>query len=455
MSSKEPPKSDQSASLNRPYDVSDPDAPSAFQRDIYSGLRPPRISTRPSEWEAQARRAVPKPNFYYVFGSASSGDTHTANVEAFKRYRLRPHMLVNATQRDLSVKLFEGTKHEMRLRHPLLAGPVGVQEIVHKNAEEATARACREVGVPMVLSTAATRTIEQIAEANDDGERWYQLYWPRPQAEDITVSLLQRAKASGYKVLVVTLDTFMLAWRPWDLDGAYLPFIWGQGCQIGLSDPVFNRMYEETQKNDQRTGSEKLRELWDGLKRPGTPFGAAKVLRYLPTIQKARAWMDCLNSGTYREWKHIDILKQHWDGPVVLKGIQTVEDAHHAIDAGVQGIIVSNHGGRQVDGAIASLDALAEIGADERVKSSGLTVLFDSGIRTGSDVLKAIALGAKAVLIGRPYIYGLAIAGQEGVKHVFKCILADTDNMMANVGKKSLGDLGREDLRVVQYPAKL
>ncbi|KAF2099131.1 L-lactate dehydrogenase [Rhizodiscina lignyota] len=452
MSPQNPPPS---ASLNRPYDEPDPNAHAAYQRDIYSALRPPRLSTKPSEWEAQARRVVPKPNFYYVFGSASSCDTHTANVEAFKRYRLRPHMLVNATRRDLSAKLFEGTQYEMKLRHPILAGPVGVQEIMHKDAEEAVARACEEVGVPMVLSSAATRTIEQVAEANGNGERWYQLYWPRPQAEDLTASVLRRAKAAGYKVLVVTLDTFMLAWRPHDLDGAYLPFIWGQGCQIGLSDPAFNRMYEEMQKNDTRTRMEKLREAWDMANRPGTPFGALKVLRYAPLIRKARAVMEAMNSGTFREWEHIEVLKELWDGPIVLKGIQTVEDAHRAIDAGVQGILVSNHGGRQVDGAIASLDALAEIGADARVKSSGLTLLFDGGIRTGSDVMKAIALGAKAVFVARPYMYGLAIAGQEGVRHVFKCLLADTDNMMANAGKRALTELSREDLRVLQVPAKL
>jgi isopentenyl diphosphate isomerase/L-lactate dehydrogenase-like FMN-dependent dehydrogenase len=172
-------------------------------------------------------------------------------------------------------------------------------------------------------------------------------------------------------------------------------------------------------------------------------------------MRKARAWLDVLNSGTYREWKHLEILRKHWDGPIVLKGIQTVEDAHRAIDSGMDGIIVSNHGGRQLDGAIASLDALAEIGADERVKSSGITILFDSGIRTGSDVLKAVALGAKAVLIGRPYIYGLAIAGEAGVRHVIRCILAETDNMLGNMGKASLSELSRHDLRAMQQSSKL
>jgi isopentenyl diphosphate isomerase/L-lactate dehydrogenase-like FMN-dependent dehydrogenase len=302
----------------------------------------------------------------------------------------------------------------------------------------------------MILSSAATRTIEQVAEANGDGSRWYQLYWPRPQWEDVTVSLLSRAKANGYTVLVVTLDTFNLAWRPTDLDTSYLPFIWGDGCQIGHSDPVFNARYEEIQRNDTRSYGEKLAELWAMLRRPGSVYGAAKVLTNVSLLQKSRAWLDVLNSGTYREWTHLEILKKLWDGPIVLKGIQTVDDAHRAIDYGMDGIIVSNHGGRQCDGAIASLDALAEIAADERVKRSNLTLIFDSGIRTGSDALKALALGAKAVCIGRPFMYGLAIGGQKGVEHVLKCLLADTDNMLGNMGKKSVKDLNRHDLQIRQ-----
>ncbi|KAK5556671.1 hypothetical protein LTR46_005183 [Exophiala xenobiotica] len=435
---------------NQPYTEPDPYAFSAYQREVYSSLRAPLFSTKPLEWESLARSKVPAPNFGYVYGSASSGKTHEANIAAFDRYRLRPSMLVNATRRDMSIELF-GTKY----KSPLLVAPVGVQNIMHADAEEATAKACRNVGVPMILSSAATRTIEQVAAANGDGgDRWYQLYWPRPQWEDVTVSLLNRAKADGYKVLVVTLDTFNLAWRPTDLDTAYLPFIWGDGCQIGHSDPVFSRRYEEIQRQDTRSYGEKLAELWTMLKRPGSAYGAVRVLTNIHLLQKSRAWLDVLNSGTYRESKHLDILKKLWDGPIVLKGIQTVGDAHRAIEYGMDGIIVSNHGGRQCDGAIASLDALAEIAADETVQRSNLTLLFDSGVRTGSDVLKALALGAKAVCIGRPYIYGLAIRGQEGVEHVLKCLLADTDNMLGNMGKKSLRDLSRHDLQI-RFESKL
>jgi lactate 2-monooxygenase len=173
-----------------------------------------------------------------------------------------------------------------------------------------------------------------------------------------------------------------------------------------------------------------------------------KMIANRKLLRKSEAWLGILNSGTYRTWPDLEVLKKHWNGPIVLKGIQTVEDAHRAIDYGMDGIIVSNHGGRQLDGAIASLDALAEIGADQRVRNSGLTLLFDSGIRTGSDVLKALCLGAKAVLIGRPFIYGLAIAGQEGVEHVLKSIRADFDNQLGNLGHKSIKDLSRNDLEI-------
>ncbi|KAI2483865.1 L-lactate dehydrogenase [Pyrenophora tritici-repentis] len=434
------------------YQEPNPESHVAYQREIYGALHPPKYSTKPAQWEAAARAAVPLPNFLYVSGSASSESTYTANLSAFSRYRLRPWMLVQATRRDMSVTLF-GQKYPS----PLLVAPIGVQEILHPDAEEATARACAAVKVPMILSTAATRSIEQVAAANGpEGDRWYQLYWPKPQAEELTASLLSRAKTSGYKVLVVTLDTFMIGWRPSDLDEAYIPFLWGQGCQVAFSDPVFNRMFAEQEARDaERPAAEKVAEIWQILKRPGSLAGAAKVLTHAKVMKKAMFFTSVLASGSYRDWGDLQVLRKYWDGPIVLKGIQTLEDAQRAVECGMDGIVVSNHGGRQLDGAIASLDALAEIGADDRIKSSGLSILFDSGIRTGSDVLKALALGAKAVLVGRPYAYGLAMGGEEGVKHVLNCMLADTDNSLANLGKRNLGEITREDLRVMQQPAKL
>jgi lactate 2-monooxygenase len=194
------------------YHEPDPESYTQFQREIYGNLRRPKYSTKPSQWEAAARAAIPEPNFLYVFGAASSESTHRQNISAFDRYRLRPWMLVQATRRNMSVELFG-----KRYPSPLLVAPIGVQEIVHPDAEEATAMACASAKVPMILSTAATRSIEQVAKANGDGDRWYQLYWPKPQAEEFTASLLGRAKENGFKVLVVTLDTFMIGWRPSDL----------------------------------------------------------------------------------------------------------------------------------------------------------------------------------------------------------------------------------------------
>lgn len=360
-------------------------------------------------------------------------------------------MLVNATHRDLSVTLFG-----KRYASPLLVAPVGVQEILHRDAELATARACKKVGVPMILSTAATRTIEQVAGELGDADRWYQLYWPKSEYEDITASLLARAKTNGYTALVVTLDTFTIGWRPVDLDTSYLPFLYGQGCAIGFSDPVFQKRFDEAMAQDTRTTAEKLKEVGSLLMRPGTPWGAAKVLRNLRTMQKSRMWLDVMNSGTHRDWSHLKVLRSLWgSGPIILKGIQTLEDAHKAIEAGMDGIVVSNHGGRQLDGATGSLDALRDICADEDVRRSGLTVLFDSGIRTGVDVIKALCLGAKAVLVGRSYMYGLAMGGEQGVEHVLRCLLAETDNSMGQMGKKSLADLSRGDLEIRSQQAKL
>lgn len=360
-------------------------------------------------------------------------------------------MLINASRRDITVELFG-----KRYSSPLLVAPVGVQEIMHRDAEIATARACRTTNIPMILSTAATRSIEQVAEANGDSPRWYQLYWPKKEYEDVTASLLNRAKKNGYDVLVVTLDTFTIGWRPKDLDTAYLPFLWGQGCQIGLSDPVFAKRFEEAMAKDTRSFGEKMNQVRDFMMRPGTPWGALKVLTHMRTMQKSIMWLDAMNSGTYREWEDLKVLRKIWGSqPIVLKGIQTLEDAHRAIEYGVDGIIVSNHGGRQLDGAIASLDALRDICSDETVKRSGITVLFDSGVRTGTDVLKAMCLGAKAVLIARPYMYGLAIGGEQGVEHVLRCLLAELDNGLGQMGKTKLGDLNRGDLEIKPPQARL
>jgi isopentenyl diphosphate isomerase/L-lactate dehydrogenase-like FMN-dependent dehydrogenase len=289
-----------------------------------------------------------------------------------------------------------------------MLAPVGVQSIVHEDGELATARAAHALGVPMILSTASSNTIEDVAEANADGQRWYQLYWPNDP--DICVSILNRAAKAGFSTLVVTLDTWTLAWRPRDLDHAYLPFIRGTGTAIPFSDPVFR----------------------SGLAKSPEEDISSAVLKWVANF-----------TGTDRTWDALPFLREHWDGPIVLKGIQHVDDARRAADAGMDGIVVSNHGGRQLDGAIASLDALPGIAA---AVGDRLEVLFDSGVRTGADVLKAIALGARAVLVGRPYVWGLALGGEAGVRHSVRSILADFDLTLALSGHRSIADVTPDSL---------
>ncbi|CCG84025.1 protein of unknown function [Taphrina deformans PYCC 5710] len=399
---------------------------SDFQREIYGTLGTrPNYSTDPLVLESQAKEVLTKRAWGYIDGSAALGLTYKHNREAFERYPLIPRMLRDVTKRSTRVTLF-GKEYDS----PILAAPIGVQGIAHGDGEIATAKACEAQHVPMILSTAATRTIEQAAEANGNGERWYQLYWPRTDA--ITVSLLRRAREAGYTTLIVTLDTFTLGWRSRDLDESYLPFLFGQGTQIGFSDPAFEKIFA----NRPATG---LGDITNLLSKMTNPLQALKLLYYAKTIKKSQAWLAEMNSSTYMSWEQLALIKENWThGPILLKGIQSVEDARLAIKHGMDGVVVSNHGGRQVSGAVASLDALANICADPMVSSSDLTILFDSGIRTGSDVLKAMAIGADAILLGRPYIYGLACDGQRGVENVFKSLKADLEVTMGSMGIKEL-----------------
>ena len=312
-------------------------------------------------------------------------------------------MLRDHATRDLSTEVL-GTA----MAAPVLLGPVGVQTLAHPDGELASARAATAMGLPFVQSTQADHSIEQVAEASGDGARWYQLYWPSDP--ELCESFLARARASGYTHLVVTLDTTMLGWRPQDLDRGYLPFLANQGIASYTPDPVFNARLEKPADED--------------------PVGAG--------IAFAGVFP---NPGL--SWDQLPWLRERWPGPIVLKGIQHVDDARLARDHGVEGIVVSNHGGRQVDGAVASLDVLP--GIAEAV-GDDLCVLFDSGVRSGPDVLKALALGAEAVLLGRPYLYGLALGGQPGVEHVLRCLLAELDLTLGNAGYASHRDLGPEAL---------
>jgi isopentenyl diphosphate isomerase/L-lactate dehydrogenase-like FMN-dependent dehydrogenase len=379
---------------------------SDYQQEIYAaGLaeQQPAITTDPTALEAAAERVLSRAAFGYVAGAAGSGATAAANREAFDAVRLIPKALRNATDRSLVCELL-GTRYPA----PVLFAPLGVASLMHPDGELAVARAAASLGVPMVMSTAASHTIEEVAEASGSGPRWFQLY--RPNDDEVCRSFLNRAAAAGFSTLVLTLDTWMLAWRPWDLDIAYLPFLRGVGTAVYFSDPAFR----------------------GGLARPPEQDLGSAVRRWLP-----------MQAGTDRSWDELGFLREHWHGPILLKGIQHVEDARNAVRAGVDGIVVSNHGGRQVDGAMASLDALPGI-----VDAVGeqVDVLFDSGVRTGADALKALALGAKAVLYGRPFAYGLALGGEPGVGHVVRSFLADLDLTLALTGHRGIAELGSGDV---------
>ena len=378
-----------------------------YQNEIYmAGLQDvlPELPTDLTRLEALAAERLPATSFAYVAGSAGAESTARANRAAFEAWRLVPRMLRDATASDMSVTVL-GTA----MPAPVALAPVGVLSIVHPEGESAAARAAASVGVPMVVSTAASTTLEDVAQASGGGPRWYQLYWPKDR--ELAVSFLERAAAAGYRALVVTLDTHMLGWRPRDLDGAFLPFLKGVGNQNYFADPVF-------------------------VKRLGGPVDDESLG---PAVLQ---WASTFADPTLT-WDDLAFLREHWHGPIALKGIQHPDDARRAVDAGMDGVVVSNHGGRQVDGAIASLETLPAIA---EAVGDRIDVLFDSGVRTGADVVKALALGARAVLIGRPYVYGLGVAGEAGVRHVIRCVLAELELTIALVGVTHPGELGPEAL---------
>jgi isopentenyl diphosphate isomerase/L-lactate dehydrogenase-like FMN-dependent dehydrogenase len=382
---------------------------SNYQNEIYLGGMAgerPILPCEPAALEDLARERFDPEPFGYVAGSAGTEDTARANREAFQRWRIVPRFLRDVSQRDLSTTVL-GTAFPA----PVGLAPVGVQGIVHPDAELAVARAAASLGLPMVLSTVSSYRLEEVAAAGGDSPRWFQLYWPRDR--EVAASLLSRAKAAGFSALVVTLDTFILAWRPRDLAHAYLPFLHRLGLANYESDPAFLA----------------------GLQKSPDEDPIATVLHWQSMFgDPAKSWDDLV-------W-----LREHWDGPIVLKGVLHPDDARKAADAGVDGVVVSNHGGRQIDGEIASLDALPDV-----VDAVGdrMAVLLDSGVRTGSDVIKALALGADAVLIGRPYVYGLGLAGEDGVRHVLRSLLAELDLSMALSGHTRPAELDRSVLRLV------
>ena len=375
-----------------------------YYREIYArglGGETPAIPVAVAELEQQAMAAMDPKAANYVGAGAGSEETMRANVEAFRRHRIVPRMLRDVASRDLSTTIL-GTA----MPAPLLLAPIGVQKVVHDEGELATARAAAAVGVPMIASTASHFSLEEIAAAGGDAPRWFQLYWPNDPA--LARSLVERAERAGYGAIVLTVDTFIPGWKPRDLQQAWLPFLGGLGVANYFQDPVFRAGLAQAPEED-----------------PGAATGHFLGIQANPALN----------------WEDLAQLREMTSLPILAKGIQHPDDAREAVRRGLDGIVVSNHGGRQVDGAVASLDALPAIAA---AAGGDLTILFDSGVRGGADALKALALGADAVCLGRPYLWGLALGGQAGVEAVLKMVLAELDLTMALCGLTRPKEIGPE-----------
>ena len=380
----------------------------------------PRVPVAPAALEARAEKAMTADAAAYIIGGAGMEATMRANRAAFDRHRFVPRVLNDVSRRDLSVDLF-GRRHAA----PVLLAPVGVLEMVHRDADLAVARAAAAAGLGYVFSNQASVPMETTAQAMGDAPRWFQLYWSSDDA--FVRSLLGRAEACGCEAIVVTLDTTLLGWRPRDLDRASLPFLKGQGLAQYLSDPVFRAAIPdrppETGLKPRGLG---VVDALLSLRRKSRDFDLP-----LARVRAAVGHFIATYSRPDLTWADIARLRKMTKLPILLKGIRSADDARLAREHGVDGIVVSNHGGRQVDGEIATLDALPGVVA----AAGGMPVLMDSGIRSGADVAKALALGARAVLLGRPHVYGLAIAGEAGVREVIGNVLAELDLTIALVGR--------------------
>ena len=434
-----------------------PDDPAAHrgisrrtQSDIYragiSGTKP-AVPVASAALKAAARKALSAEAFAYIAGGAGAERTMVANRAAFGRWQVWPRPLRDVSERDLGVD-FLGKRRPT----PLLLAPLGVMEMAHADADLAVARAAASVGVPYTLSNQASFPMEQVTDAAPHGSRLFQLYWSA--SDELNRSLLARAEASGCEAIVVTLDTHLLGWRTRDLDLAYLPFTRGMGIAQYTSDPVFQRLVRErasapkadaasvkvtpkavaaaltiARKGAPLTGGRSLR---DNLR---SPLPRAAVETFLDVFSTpALTWGDLAKA---REWTSL---------PIILKGIVHPDDAQASLDAGVDGIWISNHGGRQIDQSVPTLGVLPEIA--ERV-AGRVPIVFDSGVRGGADAVIALALGATVVALGRPYAYGLGIAGETGVREVIRNVLAELDITLGLAGLTAVSQLARNALREV------
>ncbi|MBL7842195.1 MAG: lactate 2-monooxygenase [Cyclobacteriaceae bacterium] len=411
-----------------------------WQKEIYlNGFAGKKLSAKASfeKLERKAKKEMSKEAFAYIAGGAGTEATMQANRNAFDRWQIVPRMLRDVSVRDTSIELFG-----QKLPAPLLFAPVGVLEMVHPKADLAVAHAAARLGLPYIFSNQASKPMEACANVMGESPRWFQLYWSK--SNDLVLSFLKRAEACGCNALVVTLDTTLLGWRTRDLDVAYLPFLEGKGIAQYTSDPVFQKLIDEPDDSQPIKRNVTLQSLFGLISMvnnyPGNGFfSKLKSGRPLKAVRKFVS----IYSNPATTWSDLSFLRQNTKLPIILKGIMHSDDARKALDAGVNGIIVSNHGGRQTDGSIATLDALPKIA---EVVQNRIPVLLDSGIRGGADVIKALALGAKAVCVGRPYVYGLTIGGEQGVYEVMRNMMADFELTMALAGCKNIAEIKQEML---------
>ncbi|ROV88356.1 hypothetical protein VSDG_09429 [Cytospora chrysosperma] len=422
--------------------MSDPDSPHIKTRDgpswglyqrenfwkLNDGQVPP-FNTHPAHLEELAKQKLTQNGWYYASSNAGLSHTHLANRQAFFRHKIVPKQLVDTNDRSMRTTIFG---HQVSA--PIGIAPIGINKIYHPQGELPVAKVAGELGIPYCLSTAGSCPIEDVAASNDAGRkttqesdkpqvkkippgpRFFQLYMPHD--DELAISLLTRAHDSGFTACILTTDTWQLGWRHDDVATSNYAFYRGIGADMGLTDPVFQRRLKERgidpKKQPEEAGAMWIDNVWHG-----------------------RAWSWDQAVWARHKWQEISGGK-----PFLIKGIQRVEDAEKAADLGFEGIVVSNHAGRQVDGAISSLDALENI--TEKVGNrKDFVVTYDSGIRGAADVVKALALGAKFVFVGRLWIWGLSIMGESGVRHVLKGLLADLDILMNTAGLKSIDEIDK------------
>lgn len=392
----------------------------------------PRVPVAADDLEDAAHATLKPSAFAYLVGGAGLERTVRANRRAFDRWGIVPRVLRDAAKRDLGVEWLG-----LSLPAPIMLAPLGALELAHPEADLAVARAAAAEGAPFVFSSQASVPMEDCAAAMGQTPRLFQLYWSSD--DELTRSFVRRAEACGCAAIVLTVDTTLLGWRPRDLDLGHLPFARAQGLAQYLSDPVFRSRLAEVQAPAKHQPPRRTALLRAGaeIAARGRRFGLspaqtrAAIGRFLATYSRPDLSWDDLSK--LREWTKL---------PILLKGVLHPDDAREAAARGMDGLIVSNHGGRQIDGEVAALDALPGVVA----AVPELPVLFDSGIRTGADVYKALALGARAVLLGRPYAYGLALGGASGVREVLQNLIAEFDLTLGLAGYKRVAEIGRHSL---------